>query len=94
MVKMLPLFDFITLNIHLVKTTKSLYIEMQFKEGEEFFSKEMLIELEEVLGWLTGHIEIQTVILSSSSGYFSKGLDYKCLRDATVEEIDGLCHEN
>ncbi len=81
---MSPLFKHNTLKTRLEKKTKSLAIELIFHEGQEFFSPEMIFELEGLFNWLTAHLEIQTVIISSNTHYFSKGIDLQ-----KYAQIDG-----
>ncbi|MBT7609419.1 MAG: enoyl-CoA hydratase/isomerase family protein [Bacteriovoracaceae bacterium] len=74
---MSPLFNYRTLNTRLDKKTKSLNIKLNFLEGEEFYTNEMISELDQLFNWLAGHLEIQSVIFSSITSHFSRGINLK-----------------
>jgi enoyl-CoA hydratase/carnithine racemase len=86
-VNMSPLFNYRTLKASLDKSTKSLRIKLKFQENEEYFSKDMISELDEVFNWLAGRLEIQTVIFSSSTNHFSRGLSLKSYILENQEEL-------
>jgi enoyl-CoA hydratase/carnithine racemase len=68
-------FSYNTLDVELDKSTRSLKVLLNRKD--QTINVETLFELEGLLSWLGGHIEVNAVILSSTGEYFSKGLDKK-----------------
>jgi enoyl-CoA hydratase/carnithine racemase len=87
-VSMSPLLNYNTLDVSLEKSTKSLNVELIFVAEKEFFSKEMIFELESLFNWLTGHLEIQTVFIKSSTNHFAKGLNLKSYMQSEQRDDD------
>ncbi len=79
---MQSLFNYNTLNVNLVKSTRSIWIKLNKPQNEHAINMEMLFELESLIAWLTNKVEIQSVFLTSeeteenqlSQGYFSKNV--------------------
>jgi enoyl-CoA hydratase/carnithine racemase len=73
---MTELFHYNTIKTHLSRETKSLHIILNRPEHQNKLNGEMIFELETLLSWCAGHIEIQTIVLSGNGGYFSGGFDF------------------
>jgi enoyl-CoA hydratase/carnithine racemase len=73
---MQSLFNYNTLNVSLVKSTRSIWIKLNKPENNHSINMEMLFELESLIAWLTNKVEIQSVFLTSEDtekNQFSQG---------------------
>ena len=75
---MANLFNYSTLNVSLEKETRTLKILLDRPECEHAINAEMLFELESILAWSAGRIEINSILISSTEStgnLLSSGLD-------------------
>lgn len=72
----MDLFHYTTLNVSLQKSSHTLIIEFNNQEKDRF-SFEQLFELESILAWASNKIEITTILFTSNTDTFSKGLELK-----------------
>ena len=72
---MISIFNYNTLRVCLNKETKSIDIKLYRPHYNNAINMEMIIELESVFNWLTGHMEVQSVYLTGEADLFSSGLD-------------------
>jgi enoyl-CoA hydratase/carnithine racemase len=70
-----PLFNYNTLNVSLDSETRSMHLQLNRPEQNNALNTEMIFELESILAWLTGHVEINSVYLSGAGETFSTGFD-------------------
>lgn len=63
------------LNIFLEKDTRTLFVKLDRPETRNAMTLEMLHDLEETFNWASERIEINSIVLSSTSNYFCSGLD-------------------
>ena len=66
-----------TLRITFNKKERSLYILLNRPKFKQLLNAEMLFELESILSWVIPHVEINCIILSSTSDVFCNGYDYQ-----------------
>jgi enoyl-CoA hydratase/carnithine racemase len=79
---MASLFHYNTLQVSLDRMTRSLVVRLDRPEHKNALNGEMIFELESVLAWCTSHLEINSILLSSTSSGFSCGAD--------LDEMDSL----
>ncbi|MBL7665669.1 MAG: enoyl-CoA hydratase/isomerase family protein [Bacteriovoracaceae bacterium] len=87
---MSALFNYKTLVTRLEKSTRTLYVTINDIENQNDFSMEMLFEFESILSWLITKVEIHSVVVNSSTEYFSRGLNnqhIKHLKRPTLEKL-------
>lgn len=77
------LFNYNTLLVELAPETKS--VKVLFKN--EQLNIETLFELESLFAWLTSHLEVTSVLLSSQGEYFGKGFDKEELKLMSEEKL-------
>jgi enoyl-CoA hydratase/carnithine racemase len=65
------LFNHNTLSVDLDPTTKSIEVRMK----RDYLGLETLFELEGIFSWLTSHLEVRSVLLTSEGTHFCKGMD-------------------
>jgi len=71
-------FNYNTLQVRLHSKTRSVEVLLNRPEKEHQINIEMLFELESLFSWLTSHLEVNAITLSStpsSQNLFSKGFD-------------------
>jgi enoyl-CoA hydratase/carnithine racemase len=68
---MFTLFNYSTLLTRLDKGTRTLHVSLK----QAHITQEMLFEMESLLSWCTGRVEISSLLLDSHAGPFSRGLD-------------------
>lgn len=87
---MASLFNYNTLNVDLLKETKTLKITLNRPEAENSFNTEMIFELETLFTWSATKLEINSILITSSTEYFSKGWDRRELVGATDQKVQRL----
>ncbi len=84
---MSSLFNYQTLKTRLDKTTRTLFITLNNDHNENCFSMEMLFELESLLAWCTSRVEIHSILIQSSTQYFSHGYNKTLLKKLTLDKL-------
>ncbi|MEX0799527.1 MAG: enoyl-CoA hydratase/isomerase family protein, partial [Bacteriovoracaceae bacterium] len=79
------LFNYCTINVSLSKKTKTLNIV--FKEESKYITLETLFELESVLAWASGRVEIRSIFISSNNGFISEGIDKERLAEMSSSKL-------
>jgi enoyl-CoA hydratase/carnithine racemase len=54
------------------------------------FRLEMLFELESLFAWCTTRVEINSILIDSSTPFFSTGLEYDTLSGTTAQQLDKM----
>jgi enoyl-CoA hydratase/carnithine racemase len=80
-------FNYNTLNVNLKSDTRSIEIELNRPEKENAINVEMLFELESLFSWLTGHLEVNAVILKGKGEIFCGGFDQDELKIMSDEKL-------
>lgn len=80
-------FNYNTLNVDLNSDTRSISIELNRPEKENAINVEMLFELESLFSWLTGHLEINAVLLKGKGDIFCSGFDQDELKIMSEEKL-------
>lgn len=80
-------FNYSTLNVSLQKSQQSLIVELHRPHLQNRINQEMLFELESLFSWVTQHLEIQSILLTSSSSHFGEGLDTKELQSLDRDRV-------
>ena len=75
-------FSYNTLDVKLNSKTRSIEIKIN-----ELINIEMLFELESLLSWLLGHIEVNAIVLRGKNDYFCSGFDNKELKIMSEEKL-------
>ena len=83
------LFNYNTLQVNLCKDTRSIEVLINRPEQNHTINIEMLFELESLFGWLTSHIEVNAIVLSSTDGcdLFCGGFDQEELKIMSDEKL-------
>lgn len=79
------LFNYNTLKVSLVKTTRTLKIS--FKKGASNITLETLFELESVLAWASNRVEIRSILMDSQAEFFSEGIDKAKLSSMSAKKL-------
>ncbi len=87
---MQPLFNYTTLSTRLEKTTRTLFVTLNRPDWNNAFRLEMLFELESLLAWCTTRVEITSILINSSSSFFSTGLEYNTLSSLSSQQLDKM----
>lgn len=58
-------FNYNTLNVSLVKSTRSIFIKLNRPESQNSLNMEMLFEFESLLAWLSNKVEIHSVFITA-----------------------------
>lgn len=72
---MANLFHYNTLHVSLDRLTKSLVVKLNRPRDNNAINGEMIFELESILAWCTSHLEINSIVLTSTGPLFSCGAD-------------------
>lgn len=83
-------FNYSTLEVVLLKKTRTLAIYLNRPEECNAINLEMLFELESILSWCTGRVEIQSILIASRNHYFSKGIDAEHLPKMETSQVEKL----
>jgi len=84
------LFNYTTLSTRLEKSTRTLFVTLNRPDWNNSFRLEMLFELESLLAWCTTRIEINTILIDSSTSTFSTGLDLDSLSTLSASQLDKI----
>lgn len=87
---MSSLFNYNTLKVSLNRETRTLEVTLNRPHAENALSTEMLFELETLFAWTSSHLEINSILINSSTAYFSPGWDKKELEKMNDERIQKL----
>lgn len=87
---MSSLFNYNTLKVALNRETRTLEVTLNRPHAENAFCTEMIFELETLFAWTTSHLEIHSILINSSTSYFSPGWDRKELEKMNDERIQKL----
>lgn len=83
----MKMFNYNTLNVTLLKDTRSLQISLARPEKKNAINIEMIFELESLFAWLTGHLEVNTLVLTGEGDYFCHGFDQDELKIMSEEKL-------
>lgn len=83
---MQSLFNYQTLNVTLLKATRTLRVELS-RGTSNAINLEMLFELESLLAWASNKVEIRSLFLTSSSELFSEGFNKSHLEKLNENQI-------
>jgi enoyl-CoA hydratase/carnithine racemase len=86
-------FNYSTLDVDLVKSTRTLVIALNSPESKNAINLELLFELESILAWATGRIEIHTILIKSKQGKLSPGIDTDMLNMMKESMLQKLTHK-
>lgn len=81
-------FNYSTLEVVLLKETRTLAIYLNRPQESNAFNFEMLFELESILSWCTGRVEIQSILIASRQENFSQGFDIDILPQMDLSQIE------
>ncbi len=87
---MASIFNYNTLLVELQKETRTICVTLNRPEAENSFNSEMIFELETLFSWIASHMEINSVLIKSSTDFFSTGWDRRELSKMTDEKIQRL----
>lgn len=79
------LFNYTTLDIKLIKKTRTLRIS--FKKEYNYINLETLFELESILAWSSNRLEINSILLTSESDCFNEGIDKEKITNYDSKKI-------
>ncbi len=82
------LFNYETLNVRLESSTRTLVITLNDRESFNDFSMKMLFEMESALSWVTSKVEVHSVLINSSTEFFSKGLSSNLAKSMNRESLE------
>lgn len=80
-------FNYNTIDVTLQPATRSIKVALNRPEAKNAINVEMLFELEGLLSWLTGHLEVNAVYLTGNGDYFSSGFDQEELKIMSDEKL-------
>ncbi len=84
---MQTLFNYTTISTRLEKTTRTLFVTLNRPDWQNAFRLEMLFELESLFAWCTSKVEINTILIDSSTPLFSTGLEYEGLPTTSAQTL-------
>jgi enoyl-CoA hydratase len=84
------LFNYTTLSTRLEKTTRTLFVTLNRPDWNNAFRLEMLFELESLFAWCTSRVEINSILIDSSSGQFSQGIEFDTLSALSAGQLDKI----
>lgn len=87
---MQTLFNYTTLSTRLEKSTRTLFVTLNRPDWNNAFRLEMLFELESLFAWCTTRVEINTIMIDSSSKQFSSGLELNALSSLSAGQLDKI----
>lgn len=85
---MVSLNCFTTLKLSFFKKKRSILVEIDFATSKNYFTQQILSDLEALFNWSPHHLEIATIILSSNSTSFGRGLSPIAWAKSSNEEIN------
>lgn len=83
-------FNYNTLQVNLQPKTRSIEVLLNRPEQDHAINVEMLFELESLFSWLTSHLEVNAITLSSTAtenGLFCNGFDEEELSIMSEEKV-------
>ncbi len=80
-------FNYNTLKVTLQKETRSIEVAINRPEQNNTLNVETLFELESLFGWLTGHLEVNAVVLTGVGNTFCSGFDQNELAIMSDEKL-------
>tara|TARA_R110002072_G_scaffold276051_1_gene437558 strand:- start:312940 stop:313776 length:837 start_codon:yes stop_codon:yes gene_type:complete len=80
------LFNYNTLKVILDTSTRSIKVFLNRPEDNNRLNIEMLFELEGLASWLTSHLEVNSVVISSETDEFCSGFDLNELKIMSDEK--------
>lgn len=83
---MQSLFNYQTLNVTLLKSTRTLRVELN-RGNNNAINLEMLFELESLLAWASNKVEIRSLLMTSSTDLFSEGFNKSHLEKLNENQI-------
>ncbi len=86
-VLMTSIFNYNTLEVSLDTEYKSIHVNLARPQNENAINFEMLFELETLFSWISGHIEINSILLSGKGDIFSSGIDEEELVKMSDEKL-------
>lgn len=87
------IFNYNTLETKLHKDTRTLFVTLNNTKNENAIDFELLFELESLLAWATGHVEIGSIFIDSSMSFLSHGIDLNWLKTADAAKIKKLARK-
>lgn len=84
---MSPIFDFQTIKTFLKKNTRTLVIKLDRSQEDNAINMQMIQELQTLFNWCAKHIEVYSILFTSSQTYFSCGFNKKEIRQLSNKEI-------
>lgn len=87
---MSSLFNYNTLKVSLNRDTRSLNVTLNRPHAKNAINSEMIFELETLFAWATSHLEINSILINSSTSLFSVGWDKIELERMNDERIQKL----
>jgi enoyl-CoA hydratase/carnithine racemase len=88
------LFNYHTLKVSFFKDTKSVQIDLNQTKNQNAINAELLFELETLFNWLSNHLEIQTLFLTSNHAIFGSGFDHHELSSCSKLRIEKLIKQH
>lgn len=82
------LFNYTTLDIKLIKNTRTLRIS--FRKGNNQITLESLFELESILAWASNRLEINSILLSSEDEFFNEGINKERLSKQSSKKLERM----
>ena len=83
---MSSLFNYQTFDVRLEKSTRTLWVIFKIP----YFTSEFLFELESILAWCTGKVEIHSIIFQSRNDQLSSGIDPAILENLTINKLESF----
>jgi len=87
---MSSLFKYNLIHTTLISESKTLKITLNRSDLDNTISLELLFEIESILNWAFSRIEINSILIDSSTEYFSKGLSKETVQDKDFEYLISL----
>lgn len=84
---MSALFNYNTIDVELIKKTRTLQISLNNKNSLNSINLELLFELESILAWSTSRVEIHSILINSTSSKLSQGIDQIALKHMNEKQL-------
>ncbi len=84
------LFNYNTLDVHLVPPTRSLVVTLNRPKVKNAINNEMIFELETLSAWLMEHTEVHSVLFKGRGGFLSTGFDLEEVKNLDIESLQKL----
>lgn len=89
---MSSIFNYNSFEVRLEKSTRSLWVTLN-NPPVNYFSTELLFELESLLAWCTGKVEIHSIVFQSRNDRFSEGIDQELLKSMDRNKLETYCQK-